>query len=106
MRMGILGCARSTAIALTLTGALCAAGSALDWSGVSYSSTLDRGLAAVAAGAFFFAAFLTHRRRVWVLTFVATVLALNMAFVNMNDIANHRYEFTRYPGARVGLGLF
>lgn len=98
--------ARWTGVVLTVIGVLCLAGSVLDWSGVSYSSGLDRGLAAVAGGAFLFAALLRRRRHVWVVTLLGSVLALNMAIVNINDIANHRYEFARYPHARVGSGLF
>lgn len=84
------------------------AGALLDWSGVSYSSHLDRGLA-LAAGCLTLAAAalaaLWRPRRLG-LAIVSGVLGLNMAIVNMTDISAHHYEYARYPDATVGVGLY
>jgi hypothetical protein len=89
-------------------GALMIVGSLLDWSGVEYSSGLDRGLA-LAAGAVAAVAAglgLKWRRRALALAFPAGILGLNMAIVNIRDIAGHDYEYVRYPEASVGVGLY
>jgi peptidoglycan/LPS O-acetylase OafA/YrhL len=87
-------------------GALMIVGSALDWSGVEYSSQLDRWLA-FAAGVLAAAAGVAALRepRLLVSCLAAGVLGLNMAIVNIRDIAGHEYEYAAYPEASVGIGL-
>jgi hypothetical protein len=83
-------------------------GSVLDWSGVAYSSGLDRGLA-FAAGALMIvlaAAALKWRRRVLAFATVAGVLGLNMGVVNFLDINDQLHEYASYPDATVGVGIY
>ncbi|HEU0247329.1 MAG TPA: hypothetical protein VFR38_09630 [Gaiellaceae bacterium] len=63
----------------------------LDWSGVDYSSRLDRGLALGAGRLAIAAATLAvvWRPRMLVLAIVSGVLGLNMAIVNIKDISGH-----------------
>jgi hypothetical protein len=91
-----------------LAGALMIVGSLLDWSGVEYSSGLDRGLAAAAGALAVIAAALAlaWRRRALALAIPAGGLGLNVAIVNMRDIAGHQYEYAVYPEASVGVGLY
>lgn len=83
-------------------------GSILDWSGVEYSSRLDRALA-FSAGMFLTAlaavAF-AWRPRILALAVAPGVLGLNMAIVNIKDIAAHDFEYAAYPEATVGIGLY
>jgi hypothetical protein len=89
-------------------GALMVAGSVLDWSGVEYSSALDRGLALAAGAVVILSAALAvvWRRELLGLAVVGGALGLNMAIVNIRDIDGHRYEYVTYPEASVGIGLY
>jgi hypothetical protein len=90
-----------------VAGVLMIAGSALDWSGVEYSSHVDRWLAfgagAIAAAV---AAVALREPRALLAALAAAALGLNMAIVNIRDISGHEYEYARYPQASVGLGLY
>lgn len=89
-------------------GALLMLGAVLDWSGVKYSSRLDRTLA-FAAGAFAVAVAViafAWRLRVLALAIGSGLLGLNMAIVNASDIRRHEFEYAAYPGASVGVGLY
>lgn len=96
-------------IALALAaGVLLASGALLDWSGVDYSSRLDRGLA-LGAGCLAIASAalaLVWRPRVLVLAIASGALGLNMAIVNIDDISGHEFEYAAYPDAAVGAGLY
>jgi hypothetical protein len=97
-----------SAVVALFGGGLVALGSLLDWSGVSYSSRLDRSLA-LAAGLLVIlvaALCLTWHRRLLLAAVPPAVLAANMGVVNYDDIANRRYEFEAYPAADVGIGLY
>jgi hypothetical protein len=98
---------RLLAVVAAAAGALLIVGSLLDWSGVEYSSQLDRRLA-FAAGVIAVAAAGAglYERRALVASLVAGALGLNMAIVNIRDIVGHGYEYARYPEAAVGLGLY
>jgi hypothetical protein len=89
-------------------GILLTLGALLDWSGVEYSSRLDRGLAFVAACLAIAAATLAvvWRPRLLVLAIAAGALGLNMAIVNIKDIRGHDFEYADYPDASVGVGLY
>jgi len=102
------GLTRRLAVAAVAAGALMIVGSLLDWSGVEYSSGLDRGLALAAGALAIVAAGLAvaWRRRALALAVVAGGLGLNMAVVNIRDIAGHEYEYAAYPEASVGVGLY
>jgi hypothetical protein len=92
-----------------LAGAvLIAVGAVTDWSGVSYSSHLDRALSLAAAVAVAGLIPLVARGPTWValLLLVPAALALNMAVVNILDVRDHRFEYADYPDASVGLGLY
>jgi hypothetical protein len=91
-----------------LGGALVAVGSLLDWSGVSYSSQLDRGLAVAAGVLLLIVAALgfAWHRRILIASLAPAALALNMGIVNYNDITNGLYEYAAYPDAEVGVGLY
>lgn len=94
--------------AATLGGGLLVAASLAEWSGVAYSSHLDRMLMLAAGAATLAIALLAVRRAgrrlSWAI--VPGLLALNMALVNINDIATHSYEYRAYPEAYVGWGLY
>jgi uncharacterized membrane protein YidH (DUF202 family) len=89
-------------------GVLLSLGALLDWTGVPYSSTIDRGLA-MAAGLLAVLVALVALWRwtsvMW-LGLVAAALGLNMGIVNYIDISTHSYEYTAYPNARVGVGIY
>ena len=90
------------------SGVLLMLGSALDWSGVAYSSRLDRGLV-LAAGALMMvlaAVAATWWPRALALAIAAGALALNMGVVNFRDINDKRYEYADYPDASVGFGIY
>lgn len=89
--------------------ALIMAGSFLDWSGVPYSSLLDRRIAFLAGilSLIFGGLWLVRPSRLLVpATLLAGVVALDMAVVNYSDIQGHKYEYAAYPAARVGVGLY
>jgi len=91
-----------------LAGSCLMLGSVLDWSGVAYSSTVDRRLvfaAGVATVALGVAAFL-WRQRVLVLALVPAVVGLNMGVVNFRDIDGKLYEFAGQQEASVGVGIY
>jgi len=98
---------RLAVLALT-AGALLAVGALLDWSGVGYSSRLDRGLTLAAGCLAISAAVLAAvwRPRMLVLAIASGVLGLNMAIVNIKDISGHDFEYADYPAASVGVGLY
>jgi Na+-transporting NADH:ubiquinone oxidoreductase subunit NqrE len=89
-------------------GVLLTIGALLDWSGVDYSSRLDRALAVAAGGLAIATATLAvvWRRRVLVLAIGSGLLGLNMAIVNIRDISRHDFEYADYPEASVGVGLY
>jgi hypothetical protein len=97
-------------VLVVLAGALLiAVGAVTDWSGVSYSSHLDRGVclaAAITAAAL--GSLAARRGPSWLplLLLVPAALALNMAVVNILDIRDHRFEYADYPDASVGVGLY
>jgi peptidoglycan/LPS O-acetylase OafA/YrhL len=101
------GLSRRLPTVAAAAGCLMAAGSVLDWSGVEYSSQLDRWLS-FAAGTLALAVAVAARYQPrWLaVTLVAGALGLNMAVVNIRDISGHEYEYARYPEAAVGLGLY
>jgi hypothetical protein len=89
-------------------GAILALGSVLDWSGVAYSSRLDRAIA-LAAGVLSMVigvAGFAWRPRAVGFAILFGVVGLFMGVVNYDDIRNHLYEYAAYPGARVGLGVY
>lgn len=94
--------------AATLGGGLLVAGSLAEWSGVAYSSQLDRMLMLAAGAATIAIALLAIRRGARTLSWAILpgLLALNMAVVNINDIATHSYEYRADPEAYVGWGLY
>lgn len=83
-------------------------GSILDWSGVAYSSTLDRRIVAACGVALVLlsAAALVWRRRLLAFALAPAVVSLNMGVVNYRDIDGHEFEFERYPEATVGVGVY
>jgi len=89
-------------------GVLLSIGALLDWSGVDYSSRLDRGLALGAGCLAIVAATLAlvWRPRLLVLAIASGVLGLNLAIVNIKDISGHDFEYAEYPNASVGVGLY
>ena len=90
------------------SGVLLTLGSVLDWSGVAYSSGLDRALA-FAAGALMIvlaAIALTWRPRVLGFAIASGVLGLNMGVVNFRDINDNLHEYADYPNASVGVGIY
>jgi hypothetical protein len=99
---------RSWVLAVLAGAILIAVGAETDWSGVSYSSNLDRGVSLGAAIAAAGLVPLVARGPAWVplLLLVPAALALNMAVVNILDIRDHRFEYADYPDASVGLGLY
>jgi hypothetical protein len=99
---------RSWVLAVLAGAILIAVGAVTDWSGVSYSSHLDRGVALGAAIAAAALVPLVVRGPAWVplLLLVPAALALNMAVVNILDIRDHRFEYADYPDASVGVGLY
>jgi hypothetical protein len=98
---------RGTEMAIATGGALMSLGGLLDWSGVPYSSSVDRRLA-IAAGLLAILVSVGALWQPWVmwLGFVAAALGLNMGIVNYVDISAHAYEFSKYPNARVGVGIY
>lgn len=80
----------------------------LDWSGVSYSSHVDRGLSIAAAILVVAIAAFGNRGnvRIPLLLLIPSALALNMAVINIRDIHGHRFEYADYPEASVGVGLY
>ena len=92
-----------------LAGAiLIAVGAITDWSGVSYSSHVDRGISLGAAIAAAVLIPLVVRGPAWVplLLLVPAAVALNMAVTNILDVREHRFEYADYPDASVGVGLY
>jgi Na+-transporting NADH:ubiquinone oxidoreductase subunit NqrE len=89
-------------------GALIALGALLDWSGVSYSSSVDRGVCIAAAVIAVVIAVIADRgrERLPLLLLIPAALALNMAVINIRDIARHHFEYADYPDASVGVGLY
>jgi hypothetical protein len=107
-RRVLLTSRRPAAALLASAGVAAAAGSLLDWSGVSYSSSVDRWLAGVSGGALLALA-LAVRARGAVLAagaIVPAAVVLNMAVVNFRDIHGHRFEYAGYADARVGIGIY
>jgi uncharacterized membrane protein YidH (DUF202 family) len=98
----------SIAAVVAVAGALVAAGSLLDWSGVAYSSHLDRGLALAAGLLMVLTSGLavSASGRFLALAIPLGALALNMGFVNYDDVANNLHEYRAYPQAAVGVGLY
>ncbi len=80
----------------------------LDWTGVFYSSHLDRRIALSAVVVVVLLSASTGRGRVWPSSaaLLPGVAALDMAIVNIHDVANHHYEYAAVPSARVGVGLY
>lgn len=90
------------------SGVLLIVGALLDWSGVAYSSALDRRLA-FAAGASMIAlavVALLWRPRVLALAIAAGAIGLNMGIVGYRDISGRLHEYAAYPDASVGVGLY
>lgn len=89
-------------------GVLIVVGAALGWSGVSYSSRLDRKIALAAGIAALLLAGVGFRTRRWPFIggAIPGLLALDMAVVNIHDVAGHGYEYAAFPDARVGIGLY
>jgi hypothetical protein len=80
----------------------------LDWSGVAYSSRADRGICIAAALLIALTAALMNRgrERLPLLLLIPAAVALNMAVINIRDIAGHKFEYADYPDASVGVGLY
>jgi hypothetical protein len=99
---------RGSIIVASAAGAALVLGAFVDWTGVDYSSHLDRTLAAVAGAVVIVlaAAALAWRRVVLALCILPGALGLNMGIVNVLDIERHRHEYAAYPDAAVGVGLY
>lgn len=93
---------------VAVAGAVVAAGSLLDWTGVAYSPHADRALA-LAGGLLMVgtAALATvFGRRLLALSIPFGGLAFGVGFVTYDDVANNVYEYRDYPSAAVGVGLY
>jgi hypothetical protein len=91
-----------------VAGVLLALASLLDWSGVTYSSRVDRGLALAAGAAVIVLALACFlwRPGVLALAIAPGALGLNMGIVNYRDIDANAYEYAAYPAASVGIGIY
>jgi hypothetical protein len=99
---------RPWALAAAASGVLIGVGALVDWSGVAYSSRVDRGFCIAAAILVVAIAAVSDRwhHRIPLLLLIPAALALNMAVINIRDISGHRFEYADHPDALVGVGLY
>jgi hypothetical protein len=99
---------RPWTLAAAASGVLIGIGALVDWSGVSYSSRVDRGFCIAAAILVVAIAAVGNRwhSRIPLLLLIPAALALNMAIINIRDINGHHFEYADYPDAAVGVGLY